>query len=142
MVASDPTVSRLVERLAADVDAATAAIRSARAEARSRVWDRRRPVAGPRGGQVVVDLDVTLVTARSDQEWAAPTIKRGYGFHPMMAFCDHGGGGSGEGLVGMLRTGSAGANAAADHIAVLDAALAQLPRTDGTTCCSAPTPVG
>jgi hypothetical protein len=37
-VASDPTVSRLVDTLAADVDRALAAIESARAQARARVW--------------------------------------------------------------------------------------------------------
>jgi hypothetical protein len=45
----------------------------------------------------------------------------------MLAFCDHGEAGRGETLAGLLRPGSAGANSAADHIAVLDAALAQLP---------------
>ena len=37
-VASDPTVSRLIARLAADADAALAAISAARAAARERVW--------------------------------------------------------------------------------------------------------
>ena len=44
MVASDPTVSRLFAALAADAataDAAVAALRSARAAARERVWSRR-----------------------------------------------------------------------------------------------------
>lgn len=126
-VASDPTVSRLVAALAADVDAATIAIRSARAAARNRVWARHRPVPGPPGSQVIIDLDATLVTAHSEKEAAAPTFKRGFGFHPLFAFVDHGEDGSGETLAGMLRTGSAGANTAADHITVLDAALAQLP---------------
>jgi hypothetical protein len=127
LVASDPTVSRLVATLAGDVDTAITAIRSARAEARDRVWGRRRPVAGKPGGQVTIDMDATLVTAHSEKELAAPTFKRGFGFHPLFAFVDHGEDGSGETLAGMLRTGSAGANCAADHITVLDAALAQLP---------------
>jgi hypothetical protein len=126
-VASDPTVSRLVAALAADVDAATEAIRSARAAARDRVWARRRPVPGRPGAQVTIDLDATLVTAHSEKEHAAPTFKRGFGFHPLLAFADHGEAGSGETLAGMLRTGSAGANTAGDHITVLDQALAQLP---------------
>lgn len=129
-VASDPTVSRLVSALAADVDAATAAIRSARAAARERVWARRRPVPGRPGSHVIIDLDATLVTAHSEKEQAAPTFKRGFGFHPLFAFVDHGEAGSGETLAGMLRTGSAGANTAGDHIAVLDAALAQLPERE------------
>ena len=126
-VASDPTVSRLVAALAGDVDAALTAIRSARAEARNRVWRRRRPVAGEPGGQVTIDMDATLVTAHSEKELASPTFKRGFGFHPLFAFVDHGEDGSGETVAGMLRTGSAGANCAADHITVLDQALAQLP---------------
>src|SRR3990170_8987458 len=129
-VASDPTVSRLVAALASDVDAAIAAIRSARAAARERVWAHRPPVAGQPGGQVTIDMDATLVTAHSEKELAAPTFKRGFGFHPLFAFLDHGEDGSGETLAGLLRTGSAGANCAADHITVLDAALAQLPERE------------
>ena len=104
-MASDPTVSRLVAALAGDVDAAVAAVRSARAAARERVWGRRRPVAGEPGGQVTIDMDATLVTAHSEKELAAPTFKRGFGFHPLFAFVDHGEAGSGETVAGMLRTG-------------------------------------
>ena len=45
-VASDPTVSRLIGTLAADVEAAIAAIGAARAQARQRVW--RRATSGGR----------------------------------------------------------------------------------------------
>jgi hypothetical protein len=128
--ASDPTVSRLVAALAGDVDAAVAAIASARAAARDRVWVRRRPVAGCPGGQVTIDMDATLVTAHSEKELASPTFKRGFGFHPLFAFVDHGENGSGETVAQMLRTGSAGANCAADHIAVLNQALGQLPERE------------
>ena len=38
-VASDPTVSRLIDALAADAPAALAAINTARAAARARVWE-------------------------------------------------------------------------------------------------------
>jgi hypothetical protein len=76
---------------------------------------------------VVVDLDATLVTAHSEKEGATPTFKRTYGFHPIFGFVDHGRDGTGEPLAGLLREGRAGANTAADQIAVLDAALAQLP---------------
>jgi hypothetical protein len=131
-VASDPTVSRLITTLAGDVEGASAAIRAARAQARQRVWQRRRPVGGAAGSQVIIDLDATLVTAHSDKQFATPTFKYGFGFHPLFAFCDHGVEGSGETLTGMLRPGSATANNAADHIAVLDAALAQLPAHERT----------
>ncbi|MFL6288686.1 MAG: transposase, partial [Actinomycetes bacterium] len=124
-VASDPTISRLVETLAADQEASIAAIRQVRANARAKVWRHRSPL--PSTGQVVTDLDATLIGSHSEKEGATPTFKRGFGFHPMLAFVDHGNGGTGEPLAGLLRPGKANANDAADQIAVLDAALAQLP---------------
>ena len=72
-------------------------------------------------------MDATLISAHSEKEGATPNFKRGFGFHPMLAFVDHGAGGTGEPLAGMLHPGRANANTAADQIAVLDAALAQLP---------------
>jgi len=124
-VASDPTISRLIDALGDDSGAALAAIRRARAAARAEVWGHRCPV--PAQGQVIVDLDATLIGAHSEKEGATPNFKRGFGFHPMMAFVDHGAGGTGEPLAAMLRPGRANASDAADQIAVLDAALAQLP---------------
>jgi hypothetical protein len=75
---------------------------------------------------VVIDVDATLVTAHSEKESVAPTFKRGFGFHPLWAFVDHGPEGTGEPLAFLLRRGNAGSNTVADHIAVLRAALAQL----------------
>jgi hypothetical protein len=124
-VASDPTISRLIDALASDPMPVIEAIRAARAAARARVWGHHRPVA--HGGPVVIDLDATLVGAHSEKEGATANFKRGFGFHPMLAFVDHGAGGTGEPLVAMLRPGKATANDAADQIAVLNAALAQLP---------------
>ena len=77
----------------------------------------------------MIDLDATLVTAHSEKEQAAPTFKRGFGFHPLWAFLDHGPEGTGEPLAMLLRRGNAGSNTAADHITVIRAALAQLPAT-------------
>ena len=125
-VASDPTVSRLIASLAADADIALAAIRSARAQARAQVWE-LAPVTAP-DGWLVIDVDATLVDAHSDKEGAQPTFKRGFGFSPLLAFADHGLGGTGECLAAMLRPGKANANNAADHITVLTDALAQLPQ--------------
>jgi hypothetical protein len=34
-------------------------------------------------GWLVIDMDATLITAYSDKEGAAPTWKKGYGFHPL-----------------------------------------------------------
>jgi hypothetical protein len=130
-VASDPTVSRTIDVLAKDASRVLAAINAARAAARARVWrlagehapDGTASAASP----LVIDVDATLVTAHSDKESAAPTFKRGYGFHPLWAFADHGPGSTGEPLEVMLRPGNAGSNTAADHIAVIRAALRQLP---------------
>jgi hypothetical protein len=133
-VASDPTVSRLIAALAADIEVSLPAIRAARARTRSLVWARRRPLAGTagrrEGGQVIVDLDATLVTAHSEKQNAGPTYKKGFGFSPMCAFLDHGEHGTGEVLALDLRPGSASPFNSADHIACLDAALAQLPDTE------------
>jgi len=136
-VASDPTVSRTIDALAAEAPRALKAIDTARAAARAGAWwlagvpapdhdaDADRPL--------IVDTDATLITAHSDKEHAAPTFKRGYGFHPLWAFVDHGADGTGEPLTCLLRKGNAGSNTAADHITVVKAALAQLPgHTPGT----------
>ena len=42
------------------------------------------------------------------REHAAATFKRGYGFHPLCAFVDHGQAGTGEPLTILLRPGNAG----------------------------------
>jgi len=130
-VASDPTVSRLVDVLAADADAAVAAINTARAAARARAWAAAGPAAPDHdvdpARPLVLDVDATLVTAHSGKESAAPTFKKGFGFHPLLVFADHGPNGAGEPLGGILRAGNAGSNTAVDHIRVVAEALAQLP---------------
>lgn len=130
-VASDPTVSRVIASLAADIGSVLPAIRTARAQARARVWGKRRPLGGRpgrrNGGQVIIDIDATLVTAHSDKEHAEPTHKRGFGFAPMCAFVDHGPTGTGETLALELRPGKASPWNKSDHIAVLAQALEQLP---------------
>jgi hypothetical protein len=128
-VASDPVVSRLVTRLAADVPRALKAIRSARAAARQRAWDLGGGAApGADGGLVTVDIDATIVTSCSEKEQAMPTWKKTYGHHPLTVFADHGAEGSGEPLAFLLRAGNAGSNTAADHIGAARLGLAQLPR--------------
>jgi hypothetical protein len=127
-VASDPVVSRLITRLAADASGALKAIRAARAAARERAWSLAGDAApGAGGGLIPLDIDATIVTAHSEKEQAAPTWKRTYGFHPLTVFADHGPDGSGEPLAIMLRPGNAGSNTAADHIEATRLALAQLP---------------
>jgi hypothetical protein len=68
-VASDPTVSRTVDRLAQDAAAALRAIGAARASARAQAWG----LAGSRapdhdtgaGAPLIIDVDATLITAHS-----------------------------------------------------------------------------
>ena len=130
-VASDPTVSRTIDALAGDAPRVLAAINAARARARAHVWGLAGEHAPDTGADadrpLVVDVDATLVTAHSEKEQAAPTFKRGYGFHPLWAFVDHGPEGTGEPLSVLLRPGNAGSNTAADLIDVIRDALAQLP---------------
>jgi hypothetical protein len=114
-VASHPTVWRT---LAAIDEAVLARIKTARARARAMAW-----AAGADPGFYVIDIDATLVGAHSDKEQAAPTWKRGFGFHPLLAYLDA----TGEALAGVLRAGNAGSGTATDHIDVLADALAQLP---------------
>ncbi|MER5601510.1 IS1380 family transposase [Streptomyces sp. NPDC002265] len=127
-VASDPTVSRLIDTLAASGEKALRAIRSARSEVRCWVWSLAGKSAPDADGQVVIDLDGVLVTAHSDKEDAAATWKKTYGHHPLTAFVDHGPGGTGEPVAALLRPGNAGSNTAADHITTTQLALAQLPK--------------
>ena len=126
-VASDATVSRTIALLAGDADRVLAAIGTARATVRRRVWKAAGRHAPNAAGTVTVDLDATLVTAHSDKEGATPTFKMGFGHHPLLGFVDHGPDGTGEMVAGRLREGRAGSNTAADHVAVVREALAQTP---------------
>jgi len=131
-VASVATAWRTLEAID---DAALGRIAAARAAARRRAW-----AAGMDPGFYVIDIDGSLVTAHSEKEQAAPTYKRGFGFYPLLAYLDA----TGEHLAGLLRPGNAGSGTAADHVAVLDQALFQLPvdpkktevivRTDAAGC--------
>jgi hypothetical protein len=117
-VASDATAFRVIDAIARD-PALRDGLRAARADARERAWN-----AGAAPGRIVIDIDATLITAHSDKDGAAGTFKRGFGFHPLLAYLDE----SREALAGVLRPGNAGANTAADHLEVVALALEQLPR--------------
>src|SRR5256884_308594 len=130
-VASDPTAWRLLSDLDA---AALAQLRAARARARELAWAQasetrtglpNSTAAGQPVPGLVLDLDATIVICHSEKESATPTYKKTFGYHPLLCFLD----GTREALSGMLREGRAGSNTTADHITVLDAALAQIPDT-------------
>ena len=97
-------------------------IAGAIAEVRGTVWERSAVTKG--SGPVFLDIDASLVEIHSEnKEGSAPTYKKGFGFHPILCFADA----TGEALSGLLRPGNAGSNTVADHVVVLEQALAQLP---------------
>ncbi len=116
-VASDSTAFRVIDRIASEPKLLDA-LRAAHARARERFWERH---GAPE--RLTIDVDATLITAHSEKENAAGNYKGGYGFHPLQAYADE----TREALGGLLRPGNAGANTAADHVAVLDRALEQVP---------------
>ena len=92
------------------------------AEVRATAWGRSAATSGT--DPVVLDIDASLVTIHTEaKHGTGPTYKGGYGYHPLLVFADS----TGECLAAMLRPGNAGANTVADHVVVLDDALAQLP---------------
>ena len=113
----------MVERVAAD-ELGPAGLRADRAQARGPAWQ-----AGAHAdGLLLADVDVTLVDAHSDKQGATGTYKGGFWIYPLVCFLDRGDG-TGEALAGILRPGNACSNTAADHVEVIDLALAQLPST-------------
>ena len=117
-VPSDSTLHRTFHQL----DAATrSAMWSAIATVRGEVWERS---AATVTGEVVLDIDASLHQIHSENKaGTAPTYKGGFGFHPIYCTADA----TGETLGVKLRPGNASANSIADHVAVLDQAIAGLP---------------
>lgn len=72
-VASDPTVSRFIDILAAGGTRALTTLRAARATVREHVRQLAGDAAPDTGGQVIVDLDGVLVLAHSEKPDAAAT---------------------------------------------------------------------
>ena len=150
--ASDTTVLRALDELAEHVDADGLPDRKYSrmlAGVRARVWDQivagnhgllpavqvagqplTHPVGADEAGAVaatpvtVVRVDATIIESATMKEPSvAGHYKGGIGFHPLTAWCSN----TGEHLVVMQRPGNAGSFTAADHIKVLQAALAQVP---------------
>ncbi len=116
-VASDSTAFRVIDQIASSPGLLDA-LADAHADAREHVW---KLTGAPK--QVAIEVDATLIASHSEKEGAAGTFKGGYGFHPMLAYCDE----TGEALAAILPPGNAGSNTAADQIAVVEQALAQIP---------------
>ncbi|MFI1936908.1 transposase [Streptomyces purpureus] len=127
---SDSTTRRT---LGAMDERVLAKIASVRARVRRHVWSQLclRPggfpwltVAGKYLHHwVVIGMDATIITAASKKQGAAATWKKSFGFHPLAAWCAN----TGECLAMLLRSGNAGSNTVADHVAVLREALVQDP---------------
>jgi hypothetical protein len=129
-VASDATLWRTLNEIG---EPQRHKIERVRARVRAHVWSlieaRHGRIPPSRvadrdlGKTIVIRMDGSLVIAHSDKALAAGTYKGGWGHHPLGAWCDN----TSESLAFKLRTGSAGSNTTADHIEVLDAAIAQIP---------------
>jgi len=118
-VPSDSTLYRTLRR----IDSATLdGVWEAMADTRAKVWRRSGATTG--NAPVVLDIDASLIDIHSEnKEGTGANYKGGFGFHPIQCFADA----TGETLAALLRPGNAGANTIADHVTILDAALAQLP---------------
>jgi hypothetical protein len=128
-VASPATAWRVLDGID---ERALCRLQGARAAARALAWAQHAetrgslPQATAAGRAIpglVLDIDATIVICHSEKQDATPTWKKTFGYHPLLCFLDN----TGEALAGILRPGRAGSNTAADHIDVLDRALAQIP---------------
>ena len=110
-VASIPTMWRSLN----EIDhAALARITVARDRSGRRVWELiaarhgrippSRTCYGDLGETIVIRIDASLIDSHSDKERADGNFKGGYGFHPLLAFCDN----TGELLAVIPRSGNAG----------------------------------
>jgi hypothetical protein len=132
LVASVPTAWRTLSEIASGGSRTqariTRAVNAARGQAWAAIVARHGAIPGVRVADKVLDgvicirLDASVVTCHSDKEGAEPNFK-GFGLHPLLGYCDN----TTEALAGMLRPGSAGSNTTADHLTVLDAAIAAVP---------------
>lgn len=132
-VASTSTTWRMLDEVAAGGQPVLDRVASAIGRARELVWDQivvRHGVLPPIRvadrqirGMTGIRIDATLINVHTDKELAGKTFKKGFGFHPLLAYCDN----TNESLAQMLRTGSAGSNDAEHHTDLVDAAVAAVP---------------
>jgi hypothetical protein len=117
-VASTTTLWRTFDRVGS---AELRDLATADASARATTW-----ALEPARSRIVIDIDATIVTTRSDKQDAAGTWKRTYGFHPLIVIDTE----RREILAQLVRPGNAGSNTAIDHVEVLAAAIDALPETE------------
>ena len=121
-VASMPTAWRLLDRID---EAHLPRVRAARAAARDRAW--QAGAAPDPAGELRIDFDATISIAFSEKENAAATWKKTFRLPSPAGLRRPAGGGrragAGRAAAGRQRR----VHTAADHVTVLDMALAQLP---------------
>ena len=132
LLASVPTAWRMLDEIARCGERALGEITTAVNAARRRAWAqiaaRHGALPGIRVAGKVLDgvtcirLDASVVGCHRSRKERSRT-SRGFDLHTLLGYCDN----TGERLAGMLRHCSAGSNTAADHLAVLDAAITVLP---------------
>ena len=133
-VASVPTAWRALSEMASRGDRGRRKVTAAVSRARRCAWAQGTARHGALppvrvadrtlAGVTCIRLDATVVRACSDKELSEPNFK-GFGHHPLIAACDN----VAEPLAWMLRPGSAGSDTTADHLRLLDEAIAALPPT-------------
>jgi len=106
-VASHPTAYRVLDRVGT---VQLAALRTARADARARVWAAGGGPDLTDAASLIMDADASLLTAHSEKEGAAATYRHGFGFHPLLVILDRPDVSGGEALAAILRLGNAGGN--------------------------------
>ena len=95
-VASIPTIWRSLNEIDHQGMARIALVRN---KVRERVWELiaarhgaippSRTCYGDLGATIVIRIDASLVDSHSDKQHAAGNFKGGYGFHPLLAWCDN-----------------------------------------------------
>lgn len=123
-VASTTTLWRTINRIG---PAELRDLDTAEANARAVAWRHE-----PDRARLVIDIDATLVTTRSDKQDAAGTRKGSFGFHPLIAMDTE----RREVLAQVVRPGNAGSNTAIDHVRVLGAAIDALPEREAAVTTS------
>jgi DDE family transposase len=131
-VASVPTTWRTLSEIATGGPETLGRISAAVPTARCHAWAagvaRHGGLPGVRiadkvlEGVTCIRLDAAVTAAHSDKEWAQPNFT-GFGHHPLLSYGDN----TGEPLAEMMRRGGAGSNTVADHLTVLEEAIAALP---------------
>lgn len=76
---------------------------------------------------LIIDVEASLMHIHSEKQSAIARYKKGYGFHPLCAFVDHGRRTRREPLALLMRSDNAGVDNSDDHIVLVRNAYRCLP---------------